>query len=367
MIELKELPPSTAILPPSPLVEIAPPPASVYPPSSAQVPLLDTYKQVAKSVETDESGNGEKTLQQREKRKKQAVRLSYRIASFDERRAVRMEGCSSYLVRRTCCSCGKEKYHADRCGDRFCPTCARIRSARLARRYGAGIAEYSVGRHGYLVTLTYRNAATLPDRKRIAADVRNLMRSAFWKPYGGVEGGLYSVELTYNRKTDTWHPHVHALLFTRGELPCFTDAGGVVRWDVRMVNQPVSDLWRGITGGSFIVNGKPFNGNVEEVVKYITKLDELVSMPEHRLAELCAWTKGRRMVSLFGGLYRMKLDENEDEDEAGRDAPCDCGCTVHEELCMEYDHRLRRYVPVSCNLVDCGAGECSVEATGSPP
>lgn len=330
----------------------------------AVFPLLDNYEQVESSRCTGVPEVSEETLKARQKRKKQSLRLSFRMSAFNKGRAERIARCSDALTRRTCMSCGRARFHAERCGDRLCPICARIRSAKLVSKYGPALAAYGAGKHAYFLTLTYANVDHLPDRKRLAADFRALKGKAFWRRYGGIVGGAYNVEVTLNKKTGRFHPHMHALIYTLEPIPCFTDNKGVERWQVKEVNQVVSDMWREITGGSYIIDGRAFDGRYEELMKYVTAMDEVDIMPDDQLKELCGWLKGMRAFTTFGGLYKLKLSEPGEEPE--RDAACECGCTFHEELTLQYDRRLASYVPVSCAIVDCSSGE-QVKDASSPP
>ena len=367
-----EHPTATEILPPSAILarEIEEPPPSGPPcelsdgavfPSCPE--LLDTYEQVA-SCQVEEVAHADaESLKMRGIRKKKTQSLAFRIGKFHTGRAERMHACSSHLTRRTCAACGKERFHADRCGDRLCPTCARIRSAKMVDKYAPALAEYGIGKHAYLLTLTYTNSEHLPDRKRLAADFRALKRNVFWRQFGGIAGGAYSIEVTFNEKTRQFHPHLHVLLYTMEPIPTFVDKKGNERWQIEGVNQAVSDLWREITGGSYIVDGRAFDGRCEELMKYVTTIEEVDRMPDRQLEELCAWMKGMRTFTTFGGLYGMKFPESDPEPK--HDAACECGCTVHEELRLEYNARLGVYVPVSCATVDCSSA--AVESDTGPP
>lgn len=325
--------------------------------------LLDTYQQTASCEPVTEWGVDSESLKTRQNRKKKAQGLAFRIGAFNAKRSKRIHDCSSHLTRRTCAACGKESFRADRCGDRLCPTCARIRSARMVAKYAPVLAEFGVGKHAYLLTLTYTNSEHLPDRKRLAADFRALKRNVFWRQFGGIAGGAYSVEVTFNAKTRQFHPHIHALIYTMKPIPCYVNKKGESVWQIKGVNQAVSDIWRGITGGSIIVDGRAFDGGYEEVIKYVTTIEEVDTMPDRQFQELCVWLKGMRTFTTFGGLHGMKFPEVEPEPK--HDGACECGCTIHEELGLDWDVRRGVYVPVSCEMVDCSTVVDEV-ATGPP-
>jgi hypothetical protein len=266
--------------------------------------------------------------------------MSYRIAEFDPKRAARMYKCHYEIYRNSCASCGgNESWHHDqRCGDKFCANCAKINSGELLNRYEPILNAFGKERYGYLLTLTYLNADHLRERNTIAKNMRALLARALWREFGGIAGGIYSVEVTF--PNGQYHPHVHALIYTDKPIPTFKDRKGVVRWHVPF-NQAVSDAWREITGDSYIVDGRAFNGCYAEVLKYVSKMHELENIPDHQLREFALWSKGMHSVATFGGVRGLVIDP-EPREEKG---PCPCGCTVEETVALRCDEK-RGYVPV---------------------
>jgi hypothetical protein len=290
--------------------------------------LLDTWKQLS---EVD----GENPLKQREKRKNTSRAIANKIRSFDPHRADEMDKCGSIIHRDVCKGCGSEKYRAvSTCKDRLCPTCASRRSVKLAERYKAIIDRVTDGKYGYHLVLTFKSVETLPDQKKIVALVKKLRLHPLWKSYGGIDGGLWSIEVT--RSKGLWHPHVHMLIFTNEPLPVAPDGF----WP-RMINQRVSDVWRELTGDSFIVRGSRFDGRVIEMVKYMGKPMEIEKMSVDHLDHLSEWCKSRRMVQTFGSLYGQGVDEKMDVD------PCacvECGGMSFERTVLRHIPRYGRYV-----------------------
>ncbi len=239
--------------------------------------------------------------------KRNSWTLSRKYSSFDQKRAGRVAKCGMHTIELEWVASGRKRtLMSFLCQDRFCEICARKRSAKLARRYHEIIRENCEGLHGHLLTLTYKNSETLRERSRIAKDVRNLLRRSLWKRYGGIVGGLYSVEVT--KGEGGWHPHVHMLVFTRLPVASYRDG----KWLVEL-NQEVSNEWLAITRDSFVVRGVSWNGNVQEVVKYMTKSPE--SLPVDELRELTSWARGMRSVSAFGLLYGKQVPEEIEEEE----------------------------------------------------
>jgi len=244
------------------------------------------------------------------KRKANSWALAGKYAKFDHKRAGRVAKCGMTAVELVRVGGGRERHLMSfLCQDRFCETCARKRSAKLARRYRSVIEQECEGMFGHMLTLTYKNSEKLRERGRIAKDIRNLMRRPVWKRHGGIVGGLYGVEVT--RGEGGWHPHVHLLVFTRHPIASYTEGKREGQWLVAL-NQEVSDAWLEITRDSFIVQGVTWDGNVEEIVKYMTKSPE--SLPVDELHELTSWARGMRSVSAFGCLYAKRVPEEIEEE-----------------------------------------------------
>lgn len=270
--------------------------------------LLENATQVAKSgVETD----NEKRLT---KRKAFSARLAAKFRPFDPARAKKVEECCQDIAVIRYASGIERIFPAHRCNSRFCHVCANQRSTRLARRYTEALNQYTEGKYGYHLVLTLQNMETLPDRSKIARAVRNLVRRKYWKEHGGIEGGLYSLETTFNQDTGLWHPHLHLLIFTKYEIETYWHkVQGRMRWQ-NAVNMEVSALWEKITKkvfgvGSFIVDGSPFTGRIVEMMKYVSKFQKeghkagIEEMPQDKFQELTEWAVGSRFVSAFGSLY----------------------------------------------------------------
>lgn len=188
-----------------------------------------------------------------------------------------------------------------RCKDRFCPVCSHKRSADYALRFAPALQTYAErhGLHAYHLGLTFVNSETLGDLSAMKACVKKLFRSKRFQSIG-YHGALVSFE-TKIGKNGLWNNHFHVLLFTEHHIPLIETGKHKGEWQNKF-NQEVSDLWRKITKGSFIVKGKTFEWDgMPELIKYITKDTEELS--DGRLMELVNWSKGRRFISLNGKLH----------------------------------------------------------------
>lgn len=249
-----------------------------------------------------------------------------------------MQKCGERVYRETCKGCGTERHLViSRCMDRFCPTCGSIRTGKLASRYERRIKEKTEGLFGYHLTLTFRNTDSLPSYSDIVKLVRKMRLHPIWKAYGCIVGGLWSIEVT--RPKGKWHPHVHMLIFTSEPLPVAPDG----KWPV-WFNQSVSDVWRELTGDSFIVRGTRYDGRAVEMVKYIGKPADIQRMPLDSFMELCGWTKGKRSVQSFGVLHGQLPEEETGGAEETKCSCAECGGSAFERVVLRFIPKHRRYV-----------------------
>lgn len=303
--------------------------------------LLDTCEQLTR--ERPESGETDSELQKRERRRKQQRRVAdaFRRVGMD-RRADKMLSCGTEWWRASCVKCGTIQVLSvgNHCDDRFCPVCASRRSARLSDRYGRAISAFVAEKqaHAYFVTLTIKDVDELRPFSEYTKFRRLLFRAAFWKRYGLI-GGVSAFELKIGKGSGKWHPHFHTVIFTKRAVECI-EIGRHAGEFQNTVNQEVSDLWLSLTGNSFVVKGKRFDGNVRELLKYIVK--GASNMADVKLAELAKWSKGKRFVSTFGACYNNPLFRqaavDADDERPGKLHRCECGgCEFSVDVMREWN------------------------------
>lgn len=177
-----------------------------------------------------------------------------------------------------------------RCKQRACPECDRIRSRILCHTVEARAALYQ---HPKFLTLTLRwgNRSLREQIQFLLRCFNRLRRHAVWKQC--VRAGMYAVEITRNRRLGSWHVHVHAVL------------------DAKFIAQSwLSDRWREITGGSYIVDiRKAGPGAGKYLSKYVSKGSgvELEPWEEWPYREEIA---ALRLVGAFGD--ERAINETED-------------------------------------------------------
>ena len=208
--------------------------------------------------------------------KSDAQLLSYALALSDERAAQRVRHCADTLWFRRHEDGSLRLDTAQFCRVRLCPICQWRRSLKMygqlhqvvqalaQQRQAAGAQPYA----WLLLTLTVRNcsgadlSATLDT---IAKGWDRLCKTQRYKR--AVRGTMRAIEITYNRSTGEYHPHMHVLCAV---LPSYYTSRDYIRqaqwadmWRdaARLDYNPVVDVRRA-TGTA---------GSLAEVAKYATK------------------------------------------------------------------------------------------------
>lgn len=205
-------------------------------------------------------------------------------------------GHGAYVLR-SCDNPNKYRLAGSTCHDRFCTPCATERSRTIATNVAARL-----GTDGCrFVTLTVREGADglRPAIAHLYASFRRLQRKRFWS--SRVTGGVAFLEIKWNEATARWHPHLHCL--THGKF---------------MPQRDLSNLWRQITGDSFIVDIRACKG-ATAITRYVTKyaskpLNMTYAADFDRLCEAVLALKGKRICVTFGGWRSVLLTDHPDED-----------------------------------------------------
>lgn len=137
-------------------------------------------------------------------------------------RAHRMSNCSTYIEYEIALETGVIRLkRANLCRDRLCPTCnwrLAIRRAAEMQETIKAIATADPSAVGLLLTLTVRNCPSNRLRWTIQHISQSFTRLRKHRLFARkIMGYARSIEITYNPTTDTYHPHIHALLIVPKE------------------------------------------------------------------------------------------------------------------------------------------------------
>lgn len=282
-------------------------------------------------------------------RKKTNLKIANKMfdAGFEER-AKRMMFCGTRLVKSVCPDCGKSEISsANLCRDRLCPTCAwRLSLRRFAdmcatMQYLNDFSSYDAG----FLTLTVKNCKPEELRytlQKLAEDWNRMMVQRGMKKI--VWGWARSLEITYNPRTNTFHPHYHVIMITdtRG------DTEGEIRryfreaWAnaCRLSYEPITDYRyiRSKAEGGTNIDNQEFANAILETYKYSVKSDDMKQMPLEVFRQFVAAISGIRFCSFGGAIKKARKelgykDTDEEIDEDVR-VTCDCGAHMTQALLL---------------------------------
>lgn len=260
------------------------------------------------------------------------------------KRGAAMRDCGTFLQFNICPDCGKSFISsANLCRDRLCPTCSwRLSLKRFAEMCSVmnSISEEKLQTAGFL-TLTVRNCK--PEYLRFTInkmneDFNRMMANRKIKAM--LSGWAKAVEITYNAKSNTFHPHFHIILlfeeFTteKDTRIFFHDAWAKA---CRMGYVPITDFRMITPEKNTTTQNEDMVKAVLETFKYSVKHDELADMPMNTFRKFVAEINGLRFVS-FGGIIkeaRHMLNFRDDDDgdiEVSKDV-CTCGADLIKTIC----------------------------------
>ena len=187
--------------------------------------------------------------------------------------------------------------HQSRCKSRVCPRCGRIRIVQLRDRLLEDVKLLDDPRF-LTLTLVASDDPLQAQVDHLIASFRRLRQQRRWKIKS--DRGWYFVEITYNRRTDRWHPHLHVVV-----------DGKYYRQDM------LSRDWEIASRGSTIVDIRRISKRssiAHYVTDYVTKSQSPANVPGHKLVEWSMTIRGLRMVQPFGRRIDRPLDHDTSED-----------------------------------------------------
>lgn len=191
------------------------------------------------------------------------------------------------------------------CSVRVCPHCCCRRAAVLAARVDCFLLDRDTSTMRYIVLSERSQVNLAKGMKLLWESWTRLRRSVRWKRK--VKGCMVALEVTYNPQDYTWHPHLNVLF--EGEY-----------FPVEELHQ----LWIEATEhrGEIVWINAVDQGTTRELVKYVTKLSDLIGDPVALDKFLTAVHK-KRFVRTYGSFYGLSFAD--EENPAGKPCPdCDC-------------------------------------------
>lgn len=204
-------------------------------------------------------------------------------------------GCAAW-VQRDAADPRNVRISCNTCRHRLCEPCART----LGNRYAHRIADLLPTHDVRFVTLTLRatNEPLTLQIDRLYEAFKRLRRRKPWRTTQ--TAGVTLLEITWNDRSKTWHPHLHTLSIGR-----FLD------------QRVLAAEWLHVTGDSYIVHiryVRDHHAAARYVAKYATKVvNHTVWHEDETVREALVALKGRRTVFAWGA-WKGRLTEEPEPD-----------------------------------------------------
>lgn len=257
----------------------------------------------------------------------------------DKKKAFRYNDCMTYWqwdkyeLNKTL-----DLKRVNRCKDKFCSNCKQINVASSLFKVLPFFEEYNKKLKPILLTLTVPNCS--------GADLSNTITKMFTKfkvfyNYYSASlaskkafkerkitfyGAIRALEVTYNKKANTYHPHLHIMIFADGN---FCDFQKTMYCDkVSNADIEVRRLWTALYSGAdrrkiydfdihqlYFCDIKPINdlGGILEVLKYTCKSSEITDYDVFK--NLYNALLSRKAKQGYGILYSLQFEDEDIKEE----------------------------------------------------
>ena len=242
----------------------------------------------------------------------------------------RVDRCQSLwrAFKPRCCS-GKTVAVPIGCNHRLCPLC---NAARLEHYRGPMREILSAMENPTFLTLTVPNVVNLT--KQHFLQIRTWWKEFYRSNKSFLRGGLYSIEVTYNREDKTWHVHLHILYdslyrvggmkreqfnllvaylqfawvrITSAKARKAYKGNEIERWIQDRDAHSAGDVWFSDYWRKVDIRRVKSENAVYEVIKYISKTNRFLDLAEAVESYLRA-VRNVRVIQTFGSFYNVKLE-----------------------------------------------------------
>lgn len=224
--------------------------------------------------------------------------------------------------------CGKEIFKNDKqiigakfCHQRLCPVC-NLRKSNITYHKIETIVKEIENKDFVLITLTVKNCPVNWLEYTINELMESFHRMVNRKTWQrAIKGYFRTLEITYNSKENTFHPHIHIL--------CNLDEDYYN--DYYLNNQDIRKMWTESANLNYYVQTdirkvEEKESAIAEVAKYAVKMSDILAnnVDSNRLKAtqiLLSVLKNRRLVATGGNIskiakqLRINLDEDYTEEE----------------------------------------------------
>lgn len=273
---------------------------------------------------------------------------SYKRIGYDKK-SLRVGECGNYLEFRLAASDTFKLTRANFCKVRLCPMCSWRRSLKIFGQVSK-VMDYVDENHNYkyiFLTLTVKNCYSEDLKSTLDLMTKSFNKLSERKAFKQVVKGYFrSLEITYNKDDDTYHPHFHMILAVNDSY--FKDTR------IYLTQKNWTNLWKESLKVDYtpIVDVRRLRENngkeVAEVAKYTVKSEDLLIRDEkgniiENLTDEVVKTLDnalhRKRLTAFGFKFKeihkkLNLDDAEDGDLAKTD---------NEELREDLTNIILRY------------------------
>lgn len=228
-----------------------------------------------------------------------------------EKKAIRIRYCGDYLAFVRDLETGRKILEAANfCRERLCPMCQWRKSLKVfwqVSRVMDKVQEDHPRLRPIFLTLTLRNCSGADLAETVSAVFKGwnlLWKQRKMERIGA--GWFRALEITYNRKEDTFHPHIHAIILVDQSYFKGKDYMQTVEWVqlwrtvLRLDYDPICDVRR-------VYNKAGKRKAVAEVAKYTLKDTEFATndkdLTDKLVKILSTALRGRRLFA-FGGIMK---------------------------------------------------------------
>ncbi len=286
-------------------------------------------------------------------RKKSTLDLADSYKRIGSNKYYRVLDCSTFLEFRLAVDNSLKLSNANFCKVRLCPMCSWRRSLKIFGQVSR-VMDHVEENYNYkyiFLTLTVKNCygEDLRDTLDLMTKAFNKMnqRKAFKQ---AIKGYFRSLEITYNKDENTYHPHFHMILAVNDSY--FKDTR------IYLTQNDWTELWKSCLKVDYIPvvdvrkikenKDKDFGKVVAETAKYTVKAEDFLIRDERgniqenltdEVVEILDNALHRKRLTSFGFIFKeihkeLNLDDSEDGDLTNTD---------NEELREDLTNIILRY------------------------
>ena len=251
------------------------------------------------------------------------------LVRVSDGRMIDLKECANEVVFNIGDDGRRKLARANFCRFRTCPMCCWRKSMKLYSQVSQitdTIMEREDGARFIFLTLTVRNVEGAELRQKIERINKGwkylTSKSQTFAPAKKLKanllGYLKALEITYNRKQDTYHPHIHAILEVSPEYFASKNYIGRRAWAKLWAQAIKADYVPSVDVRAIDTTSKA----VAEVAKYPVKMNSVLNIKnkakaEEVLATIHNATHNRRLLTFGGDMAKVKRQLVLDDIEKG--------------------------------------------------